>query len=350
MKDSRHPSLGLRYGMSYELPALPTRLPLLLHPDFAATAPRVADWLRPYLVDYFGDPGTAEKYLRQDLHRWGAWCVPHTHPARFFAQQVWMNCAALLDDAFSAPDLPSRDALADELCAALDGDPGVTSPLARMIRAGHDLLEPLCASLGERLIAAGKAVIRNNAEQAHVAEFDDLDTYLGPTRHVNTTGYWTPTLAEWALDIDLGDLTATDPELHRACLSVMDHWVLVNDLYSFPKEIEEGEKLNAVWILLARGIPLQQALDTIAARAMATEDRFVHSRQRVLAGPLGDRADVRLFVTELGHMISGNLRFHRETTRYHGAGWTAADDRAGAVDRERKTLHRLGTVHNPLPD
>ncbi|GAA3060719.1 terpene synthase family protein [Actinokineospora globicatena] len=357
MKNSSHPGAGLRYGMTYRLPALPTRSPLALHPEFTATAPRVLAWLRPHLVDYFGeseqDSPITDRYLRQDLHRWGALCMPHTRPDRFFAQQLWMNAAALLDDAFSAPWLreqPARDLLARQLCAAVEAAPGGATPLARLLSDVHALLLPDSGSLRQRLIDVGKTVVIDNANQNTVEEFDDLDAYLGSSRRVNAYGFWILALAEWALGIDLDGLASQDPLVHKACTLAIDHWVLVNDLYSFAKEIEEGEKINAVWVLLGQGAPLQEALDAIAARAVATEERFIATRDRVATGPLRHRDDVARFLVEVGHMISGNLRHARESSRYHGDGRRIDDDLAGNTSAEHRTLHRIGTVHEPLVD
>ncbi|RLK54511.1 terpene synthase family protein [Actinokineospora cianjurensis] len=357
MKNSPHPGAGLRYGMTYRLPALPTRCPLAVHPDAAATAPRVEAWLRPYLVDYFGeseqDSPVTGHYLRQDLHRWGALCMPHTRSDRFFTQQLWMNAAALLDDAFSAPWLreqSARDRLARQLCAAVEGTPGGATPLARLLGDVHAMLLPTAGALRERLVQVGTSVVVDNANQHDIGEFDDLDAYLGSSRRVNAYGYWILTLAEWALGVDLGGLVDEDPLVRKACALAIDHWILVNDLYSFAKEIEEGEKINAVWVLLGQGAPLQEALDAIAARAVATEERFIATRDKISRGPLRRRDDLARFLAEVGHMITGNLRHARESSRYHGDGHRVADDLAGNPVAEQRTLVRLGTVHQPLAD
>ncbi|GAA2970865.1 terpene synthase family protein [Actinokineospora diospyrosa] len=343
--------------MTYQLPALPTHCPLALHPDYAATAPRVLGWLRPHLAAYFGeseqDSPITHRYLRQDLHRWGALCLPHTRPDRFFAQQLWMNTAALVDDAFSAPwlrDPLDRARLADQLCAALEAAGGGAPPLVGLVREVHAMLLPTGDSVGRRMVEAGRAVVRNNANENTVEDLTDLDAYLGSTRRVNAYGFWILTVAEWALGIDLDGIATEDPLVRRACTLAIDHWILVNDLYSFAKELEEGETSNAVWVLLGQGVPLQEALDAIAARAVATEQRFIATRAKVANGPLRHRDDLARFLVEVGHMITGNLRHARESSRYHGDNHTVADDLAGNPTAEQRTLHRLGTVHHPLPN
>ncbi|MBM7771869.1 hypothetical protein JOD54_002073 [Actinokineospora baliensis] len=355
MKDSPHPAVELRYGMSYRLPALPTHCPLALHQDYPATAPRVLAWLRPYLVDYFGeseqDSRITDRYLRQDLHRWGALCLPHTRPDRFFVQQLWMNTAALVDDAFSAPWLrepAARARLAGELCTALGADDAGANPLVRLVRDVHRLMLPTGDSVGGRMVEAGRAVVVNNATENTVEDLTDLDAYLGSSRRVNAYGFWILAVAEWSLGIDLGDIAAEDPLVRRACTLAIDHWILVNDLYSFAKELEEGETSNAVWVLLGQGAPLQEALDAIAARAVATEQRFIATRDKIATGPLRHRTDLSRFLVEVGHMITGNLRHARESTRYHGDNRTLTDDLAGSPVPEPRTLTRLGTAHQPL--
>ncbi|MGE7388376.1 terpene synthase family protein [Streptomyces sp. NPDC004126] len=358
-----HPEDSLDHDSRYVLPAIPVRQPLMLHPDYGDTAPAVHDWIRPYLLDCFEerpeDAPRTDGYLKQAHTYWGAACFPHTLPERFFAQQAWMIWATLVDDAFSAPDVrddtAARIRLAGALCTAIDGAPGSGSAVERLVRAGQELLVPR-TFVSVRMDTRAKQVVAQQALRPATASDDaggaraDFDSYLD-ARGVDVFGHWLMELVQWSLGIDLGDATDEDDDLRTACRRVMDHWILVNDLYSFPKEREAGETRNGVRVLMAtEDLTLQQALDRLAARATEAEDAFAAARDAVLQGPLGERPDIRVFVRELGHMISGNLRYHRWTSRYFGTARDLPDEAPGTTRSEGTSLYERGTVHRPPGD
>jgi hypothetical protein len=120
---------SIEFGMSYHIPAMPTKLPLAIHPDFKQIKSDIRAWMRPYLIGYFRETADhaprSDSYLELQHDLWGAVVYPHCHSERFFAVGVSMIYVTLLDDAFSAPiiqnDKAARAALLERLNGAIDG-------------------------------------------------------------------------------------------------------------------------------------------------------------------------------------------------------------------------------------
>jgi hypothetical protein len=97
--------------------------------------------------------------------------------------------------------------------------------------------------------------------------------------------------------------------------------ILTNDLFSFRKELDLGDPINAVAVLRQeRGL---DELETTALIAELVEDRervFLERRAAIAASPLGRDPGVRLTLEGFGDLLAGNLRWSYLTPRYHGAG------------------------------
>ncbi|KAJ5726017.1 terpene synthase metal binding domain protein [Penicillium malachiteum] len=152
-------------------------------------------------------------------------------------------------------------------------------------------------------------------------------------------------MLEWALGFDLQEHFEQNEDMRTARGLVIKHWIFVNDIFSFPKELEAGEKVNSVWILMGQGLSLQSTLDRLAAITVETEAQFIATRDRILDGPLGDNPEIVAFLLEMGYAISGNLRFHRKTCRYHGFTRKLPDSDAGTLTPEPTIVYHRETVN-----
>ncbi|KAJ5481524.1 terpene synthase metal binding domain protein [Penicillium sp. IBT 31633x] len=349
---------GVEFGMSYRIPAVPVSLPLASHPDFERLEPDLCAWLRPYLTSYFGESDDCaprpDGVLKQRYPEWGAMIYPHCHSERFFAIEAVTFLLALVDDAFAAPmiqnDIAARVTLLERLNRVIDDAVQPVSPLERLVAAGQKLVSkhpPV--SVQRRLTDHVKEVFKSTAAESteSSAVFKDMDSYL-VYRRVNVFGLYCLTLTEWGLGFDLQEHVHGDRDLAAARDLVINHWILVNDIYSFPKEIESGEKVNGVWIVMDRqGLSLQAALDRLAELAVETETRFIAIRDRILAGPLGHHPHIPGYLRELSHSIPGNLHYHRKSSRYHRFTRILPNTDAGTATPEHTVLYRRGTAHEP---
>ncbi|GAB2713118.1 terpene synthase family protein [Nocardia thraciensis] len=349
----------LEYGTEYSVPPIPVQLPLATHGDYEALAPQVLHWLRPYFQQYFrepdesGTPRTDRKLAHRD-DLWMAMCYPHARADRIFPLLVLGLWLALVDDSFSSPDLQAdptaRRRACTEICQALDGvNRDDYSPIARMTFDGHRLFHlPSNPAFNERLATVAKQTVTNSAEEETTLNhqrFDDIPGYL-KHRRTNVYGYWLLTLAEFGLGIDVGNELTENPDLRAARDLVIDHWIYVNDIYSFPKEIAAHEKVSSVWQLMDNErMTLQQSLDHLAARAVAIEHAFTDLADKIVTTTGRIHPDIEIYLHELGHMIPANLRFHRWSSRYHDHPRNLTDSTAGNTEPEQMTLYRHRTVH-----
>jgi hypothetical protein len=342
--------VALPPGTEFFVPEISSALPLEFHADVARIDERCAAWARPRLTAYFGKAALAERYIRQRMPRWACACYPHMGVDWEFALPNMMIPSGIADDAFSRPGIQesvrAATALRDRYFGVLDGHPaGDDFPAGRMLGEALDLATPRMApTVAERYRDAYRSIFHSAVQEAERRNGDNLPdfaTYMRG-RRTNLFGYWATIQTEFALGIDLTRELDENQDLALARDLTIDHMILVNDLYSFPKEHDAGETMNAVWILVARqGRALQEAIDRLAQLIGETEAAFTAARRRIARGDLAGRADVSRYVTELGHLITGNIYYHERTTRYHG------DDHDGRrVASTRVAMVRRPTVHS----
>ncbi|MFF3319572.1 terpene synthase family protein [Streptomyces sp. NPDC003035] len=352
MSHSPRTLVSLEPGTRFDMPRIPTRLPLLAHPEHARIEKECSRWARPYLVEYFDGAELADRYLRQRMTYWACLCYPHMLDDRRFTLPNIMIPAGICDDSFSRPgvqeSLEQAEALRQLWLAMFDGGPVAPEfPAGRMLR---DALAPawpqMFPDLAGRYRDAYRDIVASAVTEADARLDDDLlpfDDYM-ELRLTNLFGYWSTCQTEYALGCDLTGELATDPALAKARDLAINHMTLVNDLYSFPKEYEAGEAMNCMWILLrGESLSLQQAVDRVGELIGLTEESFSRTCAEITSGGRPLHPAVPTYLTELGHLISGNLHYHGLTTRYHGdATFGTSGQRAGTV-----TIQRLGTVHSP---
>jgi hypothetical protein len=147
-------------------------------------------------------------------------------------------------------------------------------------------------------------------------------------------------LTEYALDIDLTDVLAANAAVRAARDAAIDSVFLVNDIFSFHKEIQTNEARNGIWILMReRKLDLQAAVDLMADLSADCERRFLDARE----GAAGTgRTDIEAYLTELEHLMSGNLEFHKISARYYPPDF--AGDRFSSGDIVISRFRNLGEV------
>jgi hypothetical protein len=151
-------------------------------------------------------------------------------------------------------------------------------------------------------------------------------------------------LLEYGLGIDLTRELAAHPELNRLNILVARHWLGVNDIFSYRKELYSGDTMNEINFAMAdNGGDLQAAVDHIADTVRQTEDEFTTLTQRLLTGPASHNPDLGKYLEALQWMIAGNLEWSYITPRYNGTGhvWNGLTDAIVTLTPQR-------TIYSPV--
>lgn len=321
------------------LPGLPKPGETIFHPDFHLQLKpmwhplhdeaerRIALTDSPYILAYYGSQKAVEHYLAQSMPSFGGLCYPHTLNDRIYDLERMMSITTLIDDTITNPAMleqaHKRSTLRRHYFDAIAGiRPPDTAPIAQLLYEG---LLPVKAHLASKPRvwkrmedALHTLIIRQTDPLALKMDELTFDAYL-EMRRIDNYGEWAAIMTEYAIDVDMTEHLVADRSLAEMRTAAIDSITLVNDPYSFRKEIHIADSVNSVWLLMYReGLKLQDALNKLATLVAENERNLMAARDRVLAGPLGNRADVRAYVTELEHLASGNAEFHAISTRYHG--------------------------------
>ncbi|MGW0425262.1 terpene synthase family protein [Streptomyces sp. NPDC003015] len=122
---------------------------------------------------------------------------------------------------------------------------------------------------------------------------------------------------------------------------VARHWIGVNDLFSYRKELYSGDAMNEMQIALAdNGGDLQGAVDRIAATVRRTETEFDHLAAHLRVSTAGGGSPLPAYLRALEELIAGNLEWSYLTPRYNGRGhvWNNLTD-AHVVLAPHRTLY-----------
>jgi hypothetical protein len=297
------------------------------HPDHDEVERRIALTDSPYILAHYGSQKAVDHYLAQSMPSFGGLCYPHTKKERIYDLERMMSITTLIDDTITNPDMlgqaQERSTLRQHYFDAIAGvRPPDTAPIAQLLYEG---LLPIRQQLSskprvwKRLEESLHTLIIRQTDPLAL-KMDELtfEAYL-EMRRVDNYGEWAAIMTEYAIDVDMTDHLRSDQFLAKMRTAAIDSITLVNDPYSFRKEIHIADSVNSVWLLMHReGLKLQEALNKLAKLVAENELNLMMARDRVLAGPLGKKEDVRAYMTELEHLASGNAEFHAISTRYHG--------------------------------
>ncbi|MFF4369492.1 hypothetical protein [Streptomyces sp. NPDC001594] len=288
---------------------------------------RCAARLAELLADAYDSPEELETFLEHRTSLWNLLTYADAREDRIELVCAWIDVLFAIDDVLAhAPASRIRQLGIYDLPAVIDGETPATAtaftrafqrlreqslPLApprvwqRYARTLHEFLD---ACHAERNLIDSRAVL-------------DLTTYESH-RH-RSIGECCFPLLEFALDTDLTDRLERLPELRRLNMLVARHWIGVNDVFSYRKELYSGDTMNEIHLALTdNGGDLQAAVDRIAATVHQVETEFDETTAKLRATPDGKDTGLLTYLDALEAMIAGNLEWSYLTPRYNGPGHT----------------------------
>ena len=316
----------LATGTRYILPPLRCSGPEKVHPDYPEIYERNAAWVREY-IPRSGSRKTVEYLMESRIPFFDCLVYPFCIADRVFQSSCVASLMVSIDD---LSDLRRIDF--DDI-----SNGGSSDRYGRAFSVAFGVLRAhMTDTVYERYVQSWKDVFASGAKEHSLRarnEIPDIDTYLR-IRSVTAGAGPYITGAEYALDIDLTDLFGEDPAFRAVQNLVAENFVLVNDLFSFRKELFKGDPINIVASLMSvHGHDLQGAVEFVCDRITST-DRALNQGCRELrslyAGhPRGAQVDA--YLVTLQTICSGNFRWSLETTRYHGCGYVWNGLRSGIV-------------------
>lgn len=331
------------YGQSFLMPDVITDLREEVRSDCAELDADTNAWAWGRLLEYFGSEELAKRYERQRICHFACMVYPRSLPDRKANTHRSMMSIVVLDDTFSRPQIQASaeaaKGLHDRWWRLFDlKAPGPGNPVFSIAWETIELTErqdPLLSAqlrLRWRELADSHYFEAIDRAKKHVRIYED---YI-KERLTNIYGWWLTDTIEYQAGICLGDLTSSMPIL-EARLPAMRHVALVNDLYSFPKEIDHTEEKNAILVWMTHdGYTLQGAVDRLVEEIHLAEAEYVQAREKILFSPLGKRQDVQTYLEGLEFLMTGNLRWSQLTTRYFGDNHDGSSVKAAQIWIEPK--------------
>ncbi|SFC40856.1 terpene synthase family protein [Streptomyces aidingensis] len=339
----------------FHLPELPRLLPVAYHPHAARIEILSNGWVRERLGACFADENRLLRFLRQRNGLYGALVAPAAEFDRARAIADFYQYVTVIDTltgdrtALGASQHGARRVFTEIMAGFGPGpDTAGRTPFAT---AATDLWRRISRGLSpaqqERLRGSLLAFLRGCATEVpylHEGRVPDLDTYM--TVRTDSFGCaFLILLTEYAMAVDTGDCAEALKEAHR---HAMRQLILVNDLISWRKEHALRDTMNAVRVLCDhRRLPLQEAVDRLCGMVGHHERAYVAARDAVLAGPLGDRADVRAYLSGLDHLIGGSQEFEYLTPRYFGDGYVWDGATSGWLSLTAPVTRFRDVPHHP---
>ncbi|MCX4529917.1 MULTISPECIES: hypothetical protein [unclassified Streptomyces] len=309
------------------MPLFPRFTPARRRPGLAALEQRCAARLAALLRDAYDSQEELETFLEHRTSLWNLLTYADAREDRIDLVCAWIDVLFSIDDVFAqAPPSRIRQLGILELPAVLDGRPPVVE--TAFTRAFEQLRDQTFPLAPHRVWQRYARTLHEFLEACH-AERDltrdlaslDLPTY---EKYRNSSiGECCFPLLEFGLGIDLSDRLEKLPELRRLNMLVARHWIGVNDVFSYRKELYSGDTMNEIQLALAEnGGDLQAAVDRIAATVHRVEIEFDGLTAMLRAGVAGRDSGLRAYLDALEAMIAGNLEWSYLTPRYNGRGHT----------------------------
>ena len=252
-----------------------------------------------------------------------AWLVgrafPNAAPEGLQLASDWTTLFCLLDDRIEDPALhPLRAAalLSHWLKAFRDGEPS-TDPITNAFVDLHHRMKPSVGSFSLFLSRLEELFLCFSWEAIHRRQgvTPDLETYLH-MREISVGLYAEFSLSGLADGLELPAKILAHPQIQRM-MSLSSRVVgCANDLFTYEKELQQGELHNLVQVLMTR-----QRLSKAEAveRAIQLHDEAVREffmiEQRLPSFGEHDDAAKR-YVSMLQAWMSGHLAWAKETGRY----------------------------------
>jgi hypothetical protein len=147
---------------------------------------------------------------------------------------------------------------------------------------------------------------------------DPLATHLA-TRFADGACLAWGTFIEYALDMDLDSDFLDDPLVKSYENTIMECWVIPNEILSFRKECFHNDHHNAVCLLRQlHGMGLDAALEHLAARLGEQQQLALKKYAHILTTYPDLHDDARSYLQNLQTIAAANQRWSYVTPRYHG--------------------------------
>lgn len=339
-------------GATFFMPDILKRLPVQCHPDAAKVEELSNAWVRDRLSFGFSSEERLARFLETRCGYFACLLWPNTRGERIghlanLSQYLFAFDDAYGDRAGIGRDSESAKKVFSDFFVIMEGE----SP-----RSGHPyarVFQEIWASTALAMTANQRSRYRRavadwlhacvrEVDSREKAQVFDFDTFLAVRRGSVWAKPCYP-LTEHCLGIELPQEIVTSPELEEVHLLCVDVMLLINDLFSFPKEVMEGDYVNTVPILcLQRGLGLQQAVDRACEMVNDSEARILALRGALLAKYPAERSILEPYLAELAYSAAGLLAWSRFTPRYHGPGYAWNGLTSGVV-----TLGETGTTIRP---
>ncbi|MEU6485593.1 hypothetical protein [Streptomyces sp. NPDC046887] len=313
---------ALRDFPSFRMPVFPRFLPARRRPGLPALEQRCTARLADLVHDAYTSPEELKTFLEHRTSLWNLLTYASARQDRVELICAWIDVLFSLDDAFAAaPPARIRELGVHDLPAVIDGRKPATD--TAYTRAFSLLREQTLPLMPEGVWARVARTLHGFLDACRVerALAQDLAALDLPTYEAcrNTSiGECCFPLLEFGLGIDLSE-TRDRLRLNRLNVLVARHWIGVNDLFSYRKELYSGDTMNEIQLALAdNGGDLQGAVDRVADTVRRVETEFVHLAAQLRDGV--NRADLGLlaYLDALEEMMAGNLAWSYLTPRYNG--------------------------------
>jgi cytochrome P450 len=326
------------------LPRLPRLLPFAYHPRAAQIEIASNGWMRRFLAGTFGGEEQFLRFLRQRNGIYGPLTVPRADYQRALDIADWYQFVTVIDSAASdrhtlGASVSGAHTVFARILTDFSGSataPGLDdSPFGRAARDLWRRISPgLGAAQARRFQASLAAFLRGCAAEID-AKLDGRTLDYEDCMAVRAESFgceFIELMTEYGAEADMSGLLVELAPLHHHCRRQM---ILVNDLLSWRKERSQDDKMTAVRVLTEReGLSLQQAVDELCRRIELHERAYIAERDLLLAGPLGERGDVRSYLDGVDHLIGGSQEFEYLTPRYFGDGSVWDGSTYGWIDLE----------------
>ncbi|MFF4260845.1 hypothetical protein [Streptomyces virginiae] len=339
---------------SFRMPLFPRFTPARRRPGLEELEQRCASRLAALLSDAYDSREELEVFLEHRTSLWNLLTYADARADRIELVCAWIDVLFSIDDVFAqASPARIRQLGIHELPSVLDGRaPAVESAFTRAFTQLRDQTrslapEPVWQRYARTLHEFLQAC---HAERDLVQDLAALDLATYEKYRSSSIGECCFPLLEFGLGIDLSPRLEELPGLRRLNMLVARHWIGVNDVFSYRKELYSGDTMNEIQLALAaNGGDLQAAVDRIAATVHRAETEFDHLATELRAGAAGHDGDLRAYLAALETMIAGNLEWSYLTPRYNGRGhtWNGLRDATVILTPDR-TLY-LPHEHVPAP-
>lgn len=295
----------------------------LVSPDAALARRHSLEWLTRF--GFINDEDDRRYVDSFQMDRFVAGCAPLLRGSDLELFSDWGMFTVLIDDHLDTDD-PSgiRDEV-EQLVRILDtDDPDNIAPdaspsvriLADLWRRSQEIPQPWRRQFADRWAQALEAMLVE-ASWRRDRLWPSFARYLELRRNTITVQALLR-LTDHLNGIRLDDRVLNSSGVTGLRVPFIDHFALVNDVYSFPREASRGDHLNSVFVIEKEyGCTRGEAVTMVVRRADDSLRYFLRLEQTLpmTCDDLGlgaeERTEVTRMACSLRHWFRGNLDFYR---------------------------------------